>query len=109
MANNPLLLEEKKELSVSVIITTYNRCEALAVTLRALGRQTLAPDKYEIVVVANGCSDATSSFLAGCQLPCAFKVFHEPDNVGISAARNTAIRSAQGRYIVFVSDDLIVP
>jgi GT2 family glycosyltransferase len=109
MAINPLLQQEKSELSVSVVLTTYNRCEALAKTLRALGDQTVSPDSYEVIVVDDGSKDATSSFLAGLQLPCELKTFYERDNVGISAARNIAIRAAQGRYIIFVSDDLIVP
>src|SRR6266576_3595426 len=100
MANNPLLLEEKKELSVSVIITTYNRCEALAETLRALGRQTLAPDKYEIVVVDNGCIAAEAHLLSGGLFPCRAKVFHEANNARIWSAGNTATRCEQGRKIV---------
>jgi GT2 family glycosyltransferase len=109
MASNPLLRQKEKEILVSVIITTYNRCEALKETLRALSHQTLAPERYEVLVVDNGCSDATSSFLASCRLACALKTFREPQNVGISAARNIAIRNARGRFIIFVSDDLIVP
>ena len=40
---------------------------------------------------------------------CFADVSREPENVGIAAARNIAIRHARGRYIIFVSDDLIVP
>jgi glycosyltransferase involved in cell wall biosynthesis len=109
MASKQLLQQKQKAPLVSIVITTYNRCDALAETLRALSRQTVSPNSYEILVVDNGCIDATSSFLAGCQMPCALKTFREPENVGIGAARNIALRHARGRYIIFVSDDLIVP
>lgn len=98
-----------EERQVSVIITTYDRQEALAKTLRALGDQTLSPEAYEILVVDNGCSDGTTAFLNDLRMRCGFKVFHEERNIGISAARNVALRSARGKCVVMVSDDLIVP
>jgi GT2 family glycosyltransferase len=109
MVNNLFPPQNEKELLTSVIITTFNRCVALAETIRALGRQTVAPDEYEILVVDNGCKDGTLSFLAECKLPCELKTFHEPENIGIAAARNRAILHARGRFIILVSDDLIVP
>lgn len=109
MKSNQRVQQKEKELLVSVVITTFNRCDALAETLRALGRQSVPADQYEVLVVDNGCRDATASFLASCKLACEMKSFYEPENIGISAARNKALRHARGRYIVFVSDDLIVP
>lgn len=93
----------------SVIITTYNRRNALEETLRALGDQTIPPDRYEIVVVDDGSTDATWELLSGFQSPVALVRLRQPANAGISAARNRAIRSASGAVLVFVSDDLIVP
>ncbi len=93
----------------SVIITTYNRRQALEATLEALADQTVPPEDYEIVVVDDGCSDATWEFLQGCHLAPASTRLRQPVNSGISAARNRAIRASTGRILVFVSDDLIVP
>lgn len=94
---------------VSVIITTYNRREALEATLKALADQTLQPDDYEIVVVDDGSTDGTWEFLEGCCLPCGLTRLRQAANAGISTARNRAIRAAVGSILVFVSDDLIVP
>jgi len=58
--------------------------------------------------VDNGCSDATSSFLASCRWR-ALEDVCDRKTFGISAARNIAIRNAWGRFLIFVSDDLIVP
>lgn len=100
---------EREPLAVSVIITTYNRCEALAETLRALDRQDLDPSRYELVVVDNGCGDATSEVLASFSPRCGFVPLRVAENAGISGARNLAISHARGALLVLVSDDLIVP
>lgn len=95
----------------SVVITTYNRAEALAVSLDALGRQTIPPGDYEILVTDDGSTDSTPAVLAlaAGSLPCALRTFRHETNEGIAAGRNLAMRHAKGRYIVMVSDDMIVP
>jgi GT2 family glycosyltransferase len=93
----------------SVIISTYNRCDALVLSLEALGRQTVPPGEYEILVVDDGSSDATFETVRRMSPACTLRVFRQPENRGISAARNLAIGQARGRYLIFVSDDLIVP
>ena len=40
--------------SVSVVISTWNRLELLQGLLDALGRQTLAADRFEVIVVDDG-------------------------------------------------------
>ena len=37
-------------LDISVVIPTYNRCATLLRALEAYARQTLAPDRFEIIV-----------------------------------------------------------
>lgn len=96
-------------LLASVIITTYNRGPALLETLDALARQTVPPERYEIVVVDDGSLDGTFEALGRISLPCALRSFRHPSNRGISAGRNLALRHARGEYLVCVSDDLIVP
>ncbi|HSO74609.1 MAG TPA: glycosyltransferase family 2 protein [Blastocatellia bacterium] len=93
----------------SIIITTYNRREALVETINVLGKQTVPPDQYEIVVVDDGSTDDTYEVVSKMSLDCSLKVFRHPENRGISAGRNLAIRNAIGRNLILVSDDLLVP
>lgn len=93
----------------SVVITTYNRQEALRETLTALGTQTLPASDYEVLVVDNGSSDATSELLAGFSPPYSLRRFRFAENQGIGAARNRAIREASGESLVLLSDDVLVP
>lgn len=93
----------------SVIITTYNRLDALKLTLDAFCRQTIDASLYEIIVVDDGSNDNTFDFVSRLVMPCRFICLRQDINSGISAARNKAISHAAGFYLVLVSDDLIVP
>ena len=93
----------------SVIISTYNRCEALIETLKALSRQGVARESYEVVVVDDGSTDGTWEAVKALTLPCAIRIFRHPTNQGVSAGRNLAIQNARGQYLILLSDDLIVP
>jgi GT2 family glycosyltransferase len=97
------------EFLASVIISTYNRRDALVETLRALGKQTVPAVSYEIVVVDDGSTDRTEEAVTDLGLPCTVRSFRHPVNQGVSAGRNLAIRNASGRYLILLSDDVIVP
>src|SRR5215467_13335165 len=100
---------DQRRLLASVIITTYNRRDALIETLVALGNQTIAPDSYEVIVVDDGSPDRTFEVASLVDLPCRLNVLRQPRNLGISAGRNLGIGNAEGRYLILLSDDLIVP
>ena len=93
----------------SVVISTYNRAGALPATLDALGDQDLLPTDYEVLVVDDGSSDTTWQLLSATSTPYRLRTFRLPSNQGVSAGRNAGLRAAEGRYVVMISDDLIVP
>jgi GT2 family glycosyltransferase len=93
----------------SVIIASRERREALLATLRALAVQTVPPAAYEVVVVDDGSTDGTYEAAAALDVPYALRMFRHPQQRGVSAGRNTAIREARGRVLIFLSDDLLVP
>src|SRR5215471_20314256 len=91
---------DRAPLPASVIITTYNRRDALIETLLALGRQTFPPHLYEIIVVDDGSPDGTFEAASAAEIPCRLTLLRQPRNLGIAAGRNLAIRNAKGRYLI---------
>jgi len=90
---------------VSVIIPCYNQGRYLDETVQSVLAQTCGD--YEIVIVNDGSTDElTNSLLRDYRRP-KTRVIHT-ENRGVSAARNTAIQSATGTYILPLDgDDLI--
>lgn len=90
---------------VSVIIPAYNVAEYIADTVRSVLAQTYTD--YEIIVVNDGSTDATEAALEPL---CGRITYLKQPNAGPSAARNTALAQARGRYIALLDgDDLWVP
>jgi glycosyltransferase involved in cell wall biosynthesis len=94
---------------LSVIVCTYNRCDLLAGCLETLGRQTLSPARFEVVVVDNNSRDDTAAVVEHhrTRLPNLRYVF-EPLQ-GLSHARNRGSAAAAGTYLVYVDDDTRLP
>ena len=91
------------------MISTYNRARALPATLDALAHQDLPPDQYEVLVVDDGSEDDTGKAIAAASMPYTLRSFRLGTNRGVSAGRNVGLREAAGRYVIMISDDLIVP
>ncbi|HEY3835496.1 MAG TPA: glycosyltransferase family 2 protein [Bryobacteraceae bacterium] len=88
---------------VSVIICTRERPDSLARCLFALSQ--FSDDSVEYIVVDNApVTDATREVVAGYPN---VRYYVEPRK-GLSYARNTGIRRAQGDLLVFTDDDVIV-
>lgn len=85
----------------SVVICTYNRSHVVP---RAID-SVLAQDwtDLELLVVDDGSADDTPQVLAGYDDP-RMRVIRR-SNGGLSAARNTGILEAQGRFVAFLDDD----
>jgi glycosyltransferase involved in cell wall biosynthesis len=103
-------LSEKLELhpDVSVIVCTHNRAHSLARTLEALEHQTYPKDKFEIIVVDDGSVDETRQICEKMQNNLSFFSYHRHEtNRGLSAARNTGIKTATADKLLFTDDDCI--
>jgi glycosyltransferase involved in cell wall biosynthesis len=93
---------------VSIAICTLNRAESLRRTLDSLLAMHVPDDlAWEIVVINNGCSDHTDEVIASFagRLPIRREV---ESHRGLSRARNRAIESARGEYILWTDDDVVV-
>ena len=97
-----------KEALVSVIVPVYNVGAYLQQCLQSIASQSYA--HLEVIVVDDGSTDDSGKIAEEwASRDNRFRVVHQP-NGGLSAARNTALDHATGRYVTFVdSDDLIAP
>jgi glycosyltransferase involved in cell wall biosynthesis len=91
---------------VSVVIPTYNRLERLKDVLRGLEDQTVPCEAFEVVVVADGCSDGTDAYLEEIETPLQIKGLQQP-NGGAASARNYGISQATGDIVLFLDDDVV--
>jgi len=93
---------------ISVIVSTYNREDALDVALRALSRQQ--DRNFEIIVADDGSGPATarvvSKWAAKTTLPIRH-VWHEDRGFRLSDIRNRSIHASAGAYILFLDGDCI--
>lgn len=90
---------------VSVIIPTYNRRDSVERALRALARQTLASETYEVIVSIDGSQDGTREMVADFSAPYRLCSVWQ-SNQGRAAACNAGIRIAQGEVLVILDDDM---
>ncbi len=89
----------------SVIIPSYNEGDWLRRTVMGVLENTDYPD-FEIVVVADGCTDDSTKFLQEKHIPNVTLVAL-PYSVGAAKARNKGARSATGEYFVFIDSHMI--
>jgi glycosyltransferase involved in cell wall biosynthesis len=88
---------------ISVIITTYNYEQYIERAIRSVMDQSLAKKQYEIIVVNDASTDNTSKILENYADD--IRLIDLKKNVGLSAARNTAVKKAKGQFVVFLDAD----
>jgi glycosyltransferase involved in cell wall biosynthesis len=94
---------------VSVIVSTYNRCEMLTTALESLLAQETNGTRYELIVVDNNSTDRTreavESFIAQGHRHVRY-IFE--GRQGLSCGWNTGIRHARSPIIALTDDDMTV-
>lgn len=93
---------------ISIIITTYNRPDALAKVLEGLRCQTRPAD--EVIVADDGSGPETAEMICGFMADSPYPLYHVwQEDCGFRAARirNKAINKSSGEYIVLLDGDCI--
>jgi len=90
---------------ISVIIPFYNEEDYFENCIFSVLRQTY--NNIEVIIVNDGSKLVYKEKLDNLQKlqPNKIKVLHHPNNLGVSAARNTGIDAATGKYIAFLDAD----
>jgi GT2 family glycosyltransferase len=91
---------------VSVITPTYNRRNSLLATLRALESQSFPADQFEVLVIADGCTDGSADACRALHTSYTLRVI-EQANAGPAVARNVGCQQARAPLLVFLDDDVI--
>jgi len=92
---------------VSIVIPAYNVAPFIEETLATVFAQTF--DDFEVIIVNDGSPD-TEEFERALEPFIDRIVYLKQENRGASAARNTAVRAAQGELVAFLdADDLWSP
>jgi glycosyltransferase involved in cell wall biosynthesis len=94
---------------ISVIVTTYERPDALDAVLRSLAGQT--DRDFEVVVADDGSGPATAALVVAWKArlgaPLAH-VWHEHRDFRAGEIRNRAVLASCGSYVVFLDGDCLV-
>lgn len=93
---------------ISIIIPVYNVEPYIAECLHSVMRQTYKGPMECLVVDDCGTDksmDVAERLIAEYEGPIVFRVLHHKHNGGLSAARNTGIKVAEGDYIYFLDAD----
>ena len=101
--NAPAASRSSREVEMSIVICTLNRCDMLERAIASLLVQTCDASSIEIIVVDNGSTDATKSVvLRMAATDMRLRYVHEA-TLGLSHARNRGIEDG-----VFARYDLDV-
>ena len=94
---------------ISVIVTTFNREDALDAVLRSLARQI--DRDFEVIVADDGSDSGTAGLVDSWKAKFGLRlehVWHADRGFRAAEIRNRAIMAARGSYCIFLDGDCIV-
>jgi len=91
------------QIKISIIIPVYNTALYLKQCLDSIIDQTFAD--FECICINDGSTDSSQNILEDySKKDPRFKIISQ-QNTGVSEARNTGLKTAYGKYIIFVDSD----
>ena len=92
-------------IAVSVVVPTHQRRASMLRLCDALGRQTVAPATFELVVSIDGSTDGTREALQSQGFPYRVRTLWQ-ESLGRAAALNAGIAEAVGSLLILLDDDM---
>ncbi len=95
--------------SVSLIVTTYNRPDALELVLMSIKNQSVLPT--EVIIADDGSTEETAILISNYQRDYPIPLVHcWQDDIGfrLSRSRNIAIARAMGEYLIMIDGDMVL-
>lgn len=93
------------EIEISVLLSSYNREAKVKKCLEALRTQTIPHSQYEVICVNDGSTDGTGQAMKEGLNHLPGRYFEHDRNRALAAGRNTALRHAHGKLVLFINDD----
>ena len=96
-------------MSISLIVTTYNRPEALILVLKSIECQILPPS--EVIIADDGSDEQTKDLISEFNSLSNLEIIHSfQEDLGFRAAeaRNKAISISKSDYIILVDGDMVL-
>lgn len=88
----------------TIVIPTYNHLEDLLKPCIESIITNTDLSNVEVIVVANGCTDDTQSYVNSLGEPFSLLWFDEP--LGYTKATNEGIKKAKGKYVILLNNDV---
>lgn len=99
-------MELDEAIDLSIIIPVYNYVELIEKNIVSVFNQK-TQYQYQLILVDDGSTDGAQEILRKYENYPNVKVIYQK-NQGIAAARNTGIKNATGKYIMFIDCDDVV-
>lgn len=94
-------------MKATVAICTHNRADDVKEALLSLLRQDFT-DAFEVIVVDNRSTDNTKQVTQEVNQMTSIPIIYVyEERLGLSVARNRALREAKGEYVLFLDDDAV--
>ncbi len=93
---------------ISVVVPALNEARVIGRCLESLRRQTLPPDRFEVILVDNGSTDGTAAIARSFAGALALTVTGRA-GVRIAALRNLGAARARAPYLAFLDADCVAP
>jgi poly(ribitol-phosphate) beta-N-acetylglucosaminyltransferase len=91
---------------ITVVIPVFNTRPYLGRTLESLARQSIGPDRMQVVAVDDGSTDGSGELLDRYARRHGWlTVIHQPNSGGPAGPCNRALDVATGRYVMFLGAD----
>lgn len=89
-------------MDISIVIPLYNQLTYTRVCLESLA--TTVSGQVMIIVIDNGSSDGTASYLSQCT---GVKIISNATNLGCAGAWNQGVKAAESEWVVILNNDVI--
>lgn len=95
-------------MDISVIISTYNRCDLLARAISSILAQEPDTPPFELIIVDNNSTDGTKHAVDSFLVRDARVRYIFEKRQGLSYGRNAGLAAAEGQFIIYTDDDVVV-